>query len=150
MSRNKSERQQTIRSLVTSQQIHRQDDLVRLLNEAGWEVTQATVSRDIAEMQLVKIPLAEGGFAYSVMSGDDYLSQLGRLMTEETTYFAEQDNMVMIRVAAGSGPALKLALDEANLPEVFGLVGDDAGVLVILKTGFNGADFVEKLTSQVK
>ena len=54
----------------------------------------------------------------------------------------------MIKVAPGTGPALKTALEEANLPEVFGLIGDDAGVLVILREGELAKDFANKLTAQ--
>lgn len=54
MRRSKQERQQAIKSLISNEQIQRQEDLVQKLNEAGWEVTQATISRDITEMQLVK------------------------------------------------------------------------------------------------
>jgi transcriptional regulator of arginine metabolism len=149
MRRNKQERQRAIRELVSAKKIQRQDDLVSLLNGAGWEVTQATVSRDIAELQLVKVPLPEGGFAYAVMTDDDYLSQLAQILQEPTTKVSAQENMVMIRVGAGSGPALKLALDEAKLPEIFGLVGDDAGVLVILTAGENGSVFISKLMAGV-
>ena len=131
MRRSKQERQQAIKTLISNEQIQRQEDLVRKLNEAGWEVTQATISRDITEMQLVKVPLPTGGFAYAVMSGADYFGQLGRILQETTTDVATQGNMIMIKVAPGTGPALKTALEEANLPEVFGLIGDDAGVLVI-------------------
>ena len=125
MRRSKQERQQAIKTLISNEQIQRQEDLVRKLNEAGWEVTQATISRDITEMQLVKVPLPTGGFAYAVMSGADYFGQLGRILQETTTDVATQGNMIMIKVAPGTGPALKTALEEANLPEVFGLIGED-------------------------
>lgn len=148
MRRSKQERQQAIKTLISNEQIQRQEDLVRKLNEAGWEVTQATISRDITEMQLVKVPLPTGGFAYAVMSGADYFGQLGRILQETTTDVATQGNMIMIKVAPGTGPALKTALEEANLPEVFGLIGDDAGVLVILREGELSKDFANKLTAQ--
>lgn len=148
MRRSKQERQQAIKTLISNEQIQRQEDLVRKLNEAGWEVTQATISRDITEMQLVKVPLPTGGFAYAVMSGADYFGQLGRILQETTTDVATQGNMIMIKVAPGTGPALKTALEEANLPEVFGLIGDDAGVLVILREGELAKDFANKLTTQ--
>jgi transcriptional regulator of arginine metabolism len=148
MRRSKQERQQAIKTLISNEQIQRQEDLVRKLNEAGWEVTQATISRDITEMQLVKVPLPTGGFAYAVMSGADYFGQLGRILQETTTDVATQGNMIMIKVAPGTGPALKTALEEANLPEVFGLIGDDAGVLVILREGQLAKDVANKLTAQ--
>lgn len=148
MRRSKQERQQAIKSLINNEQIQRQEDLVQKLNEAGWEVTQATISRDITEMQLVKVPLSTGGFAYAMMSGSDYLGQLGRILKESTTEIKTQANMVMIRVAPGTGPALKTALEEADLTDVFGLIGDDAGVLVILNEGVWAQQFATDLMAK--
>ena len=73
MVNNKKERQAEIKKIITQQKVQKQDELVQILNERGWNVTQATVSRDIASMQLVKVPLARGGFAYDIMHGADYL-----------------------------------------------------------------------------
>lgn len=145
MRRSKQARQQAIRTLVLTERIQRQEDLVKHLNMQGWEVTQATVSRDIAELQLVKIPNQEGGFTYAVMSDTDYLNQLSLILREDTTTVTTQQNMVMIKVTPGTGPALKMALEEANLNDVFGLIGDDAGVLVILKEKVDAQDFTKML-----
>lgn len=145
MRRSKQARQQAMRTLVVTENIQRQEDLVRLLNEQGWEVTQATVSRDIAELQLVKVPNPAGGFSYAIMSDTDYLNQLGKILRENTTTVTTQANMVMIKVTPGTGPALKMALEEADLAEVFGLVGDDAGVLVILREDVHADEFTKRL-----
>jgi len=145
MAKNKLERQQDIRQLISEEQIRRQEDLVQALNQRGWQVTQATVSRDIAEMQLVKVPLAEGGFKYAAMSHDDYRSQLRHILHEATTHYAVQDNQVMIKVSPGSGPALKFALEEVNAAEMFGIVGDDTGVLLILKKEVDASAFMKNL-----
>lgn len=145
MRRSKQARQQAIRTLVTTQHIQRQDDLVRLLNAEGWNVTQATVSRDISELQLVKVPLAEGGFTYAIIENEGDVDQLSRILEESTTEVVSQENMVMIKVTPGSGPALKMALEEANFLEIFGLIGDDAGVLIILRTEYDGDEFAQML-----
>lgn len=145
MAKNKQERQQDIRRLITQQQIRRQEDLVQQLNQLGWQVTQATVSRDISEMQLVKVPLAEGGFTYATMSHDDYRSQLRHILHETTTHYNVQDNLVMVKVSPGSGPALKIALEEVNAPEMFGIVGDDTGVLLILKKDVDASEFMTNM-----
>ena len=61
----KAERQEKIREIITAESIERQEDLVKRLNELGLRVTQATISRDIKEMQLVKIPAENGGYRRS-------------------------------------------------------------------------------------
>ena len=62
----KAERQEKIREIITAESIERQEDLVKRLNELGLRVTQATISRDIKEMQLVKIPAEDGGYRYGL------------------------------------------------------------------------------------
>lgn len=142
MRRTKKERQLAIRELITKQTLQRQEDVVNELNKIGWNVTQATISRDIAEMQLVKVPLETGGFAYAVVAQADALAHIKRIIQEPTTNIRTQDNFVMISVAPGTGPALKLALQEASFDELFGMLGDDADVLMILKKELNARNFV--------
>ncbi|MDR3242267.1 MAG: arginine catabolic regulator [Lactobacillaceae bacterium] len=145
MGRNRIARQAEIKQLINEFQVQTQEELVELLNTRGWEVTQATVSRDIASMQLVKVPRGDGGFAYGLMNGADYLSQISTILAESSTSLRAQDNMVMLRVIPGTGPAIKTAIEEVNFPEVFGIIGDDAGVLMITNEKMTGAEFVKKL-----
>ena len=62
----KVERQQLIREIITKSQIERQDDLVAALKDRGVRATQATISRDIKELQLVKVPSNDGGYRYAL------------------------------------------------------------------------------------
>lgn len=142
MRKTKKERQLAIRELITKKNIQRQEDLVIELNRVGWEVTQATISRDITEMQLVKVPLEAGGFAYAVVAQTDALVRIKKIIQEPTTTIRTQDNFVMITVLPGTGPALKLALEEADFDELFGMLGDDSDVLIILKKNIQATEFV--------
>lgn len=142
MRKTKKERQLAIRELITQKNIQRQEDLVIELNRVGWEVTQATISRDITEMQLVKVPLEAGGFAYTVVAQTDALVRIKKIIQEPTTTIRTQDNFVMITVLPGTGPALKLALEEADFDELFGMLGDDSDVLIILKKNIQATEFV--------
>lgn len=142
MRKTKKERQLAIRELITQKNIQRQEDLVTELNRIGWEVTQATISRDITEMQLVKVPLETGGFAYAVVAQTDALVRIKKIIQEPTTTIRTQDNFVMITVLPGTGPALKLALEEADFDELFGMLGDDSDVLIILKKNIQATEFV--------
>ncbi|AEJ23190.1 arginine catabolic regulator [Weissella koreensis] len=142
---NKKERQAEIKKIITQQKVQKQDELVQILNERGWNVTQATVSRDIASMQLVKVPLARGGFAYDIMHGADYLVQVRAILNEDQTKIKAQNNMVLIQVRPGTGPVLKISLETMDLPEVFGVLGDDSTVLVIVKEGYTGKQLLYQL-----
>ena len=142
MRKTKKERQLAIRELIAQKNIQRQEDLVAELNRVGWEVTQATISRDISEMQLVKVPLETGGFAYAIVAQTDALVRIKRIIQEPTTTIRTQDNFVMITVLPGTGPALKSALEEANFDELFGMLGDDSDVLIILNRDVQASEFV--------
>ncbi|RRG18876.1 arginine catabolic regulator [Weissella viridescens] len=144
MKKNKAERQAAIRQLVETADIRRQEDLVDALNAEGWQVTQATISRDIAEMQLIKVPQNDGTFRYAVMESDSSLDQLKAILNETGTKVATQNNLVFIDVLPGSGPALKTAITAVNFQEVFGTMSDDASVLIVLKTDVKGADFMQQ------
>lgn len=76
------------------------------------------------------------------MAQADALAHIKRIMQEPTTTIRTQDNFVMISVAPGTGPALKLALQEADFDELFGILGDDADVLMILKKELQAQKFV--------
>lgn len=142
---NKKERQAEIKKIITQQKVQKQDELVQILNERGWNVTQATVSRDIASMQLVKVPLVQGGFAYDIMHGADYIVQVRAILNEDQTKIKAQNNMVLIQVRPGTGPVLKISLETMDLPEVFGVLGDDSTVLVIVKEGYTGKELLYQL-----
>lgn len=142
MRKTKKERQLAIRELIAQKNIQRQEDLVAELNRVGWEVTQATISRDISEMQLVKVPLETGGFAYAIVAQTDALVRIKRIIQEPTTTIRTQDNFVMITVLPGTGPALKSALEEADFDELFGMLGDDSDVLIILNRDVQASKFV--------
>lgn len=142
MRKTKKERQLAIRELIAQKNIQRQEDLVAELNRVGWEVTQATISRDISEMQLVKVPLETGGFAYAIVAQTDALVRIKRIIQEPTTTIRMQDNFVMITVLPGTGPALKSALEEADFDELFGMLGDDSDVLIILNRDVQASEFV--------
>lgn len=144
MRQNKEKRQVAIKQVIADQDIQRQEDLVAALNERGWQVTQATVSRDITELQLIKVPQATGGFKYALFDDNNSLNQLKVILNEDDTIYTTQDNLVYIKVTPGSGPALKSAIELIDFPEVFGAISDDDTVLVILKNGVNGVDFIEK------
>ena len=141
MRKTKKERQLAIRELIAQKNIQRQEDLVAELNRVGWEVTQATISRDISEMQLVKVPLETGGFAYAIVAQTDALVRIKRIIQEPTTTIRTQDNFVMITVLPGTGPALKSALEEADFDDLFGMLGDDSDVLIILNRDVQASEF---------
>ena len=134
----KDRRQRAILTLVATRPIHSQEELVALLQRQGFEVTQATVSRDVKELRLAKVPIkSEQGeiFKYVVPSAaPNYASRLHRAMTELATSIAGTLNQIVIHTPPGSAMMLASAIDSAAWPEVLGTVGGDDTILVIVRS----------------
>src|SRR5215210_2556105 len=119
----KSERQAAILSLIASQSIASQEDLKRWMGERGWTVTQATLSRDLRDLGVMRAP-SESGARYILpeMVGDDGKLSLNSLLPQ---WFSKIDGVgeliVLQTLPSGAGPIAE-ALDFAGWPEVVGTV----------------------------
>jgi transcriptional regulator of arginine metabolism len=134
----KSTRQRAILTLIATRPIHSQDELAHLLETQGYEATQATVSRDIKELGLVKVPLRNGngaGLQFKYVEpgpGKTYASRLHRVIAELVRDVRGSLNQIVLRTPPGSAMLVASALDEAAWPEVMGTLGGDDTVLVVL------------------
>jgi len=127
-------RQRAIRDLVETREIRTQQELAAALRERGFRATQATISRDVAELGLVKAGRAGSqGYALSPrlveseVSGED---RLRRLLADLPVEVREAGLIVVIRTLPGSAHALAAALDRARWPEVVGSIAGDDTVFV--------------------
>jgi transcriptional regulator of arginine metabolism len=133
----KDRRQRAILTLVATRPIHSQEELVALLDRQGFSATQATVSRDIKELGLVKVPIKgenpdDGLFKYVVPNATvNYVSRLHRVVAELVTSVAGSVNLIILKTPPGSAQMVASAIDEAAWPEILGTVGGDDTILVI-------------------
>ncbi|HZY99270.1 MAG TPA: arginine repressor [Candidatus Baltobacteraceae bacterium] len=135
----KERRQRAILTLVATRPIHSQDELVTLLQRQRFDVTQATISRDIKELGLVKVPIkSERGdeiFKYVVPSAAvNYVSRLHRAMSELVTSVDGSVNLIVLRTPPATAMPVASAIDEAAWPEILGTIGGDDTILVILRS----------------
>ena len=136
----KDRRQRAILTLVATRPIHSQDELVALLEKQHFEVTQATVSRDIKELGLVKVPIKtendeEPMFKYVVPSATvNYVSRLHRVVAELVTSVEGSVNLLVLRTPPGSAMMVASAIDEASWPEILGTIGGDDTILCIVRS----------------
>ncbi|KIS03455.1 arginine repressor [Paucilactobacillus wasatchensis] len=145
----KSERQQYLRQLINQNNIERQEDFVSLLTQDGIEVTQATISRDIKEMQLVKVPSDGGGYHYSlpVQKQLDTQKKLKKTLNNAFISLDMLEKMVVVHVQPGSGPALATLISQMNFGEIFCTIGDDSTVLSICRSISDAKGFKAKINS---
>jgi transcriptional regulator of arginine metabolism len=130
----KFQRHNAIRELVAHSLVSNQDELRRKLRRRGFEVTQATLSRDIHELRLSKghggysLPNGNGGSAELV---DDGPPSVAEMMESFGLRASQAMNQVVVRTAMGGAQPVAAALDRAGWPEVVGTVAGDDTVLVI-------------------
>jgi len=137
--RKRRERQEAIRRIVRGERIRTQRALVEQLRTQGFVCTQATVSRDITEMGLKKLP--EGVY---VLAEDLHLQ---RMISDLVQGVRRSGNLVLIKAAAGTAPGVAAALDAAELEDILGSVAGDDTILVITTTEESGvrlADTIDK------
>mgnify|MGYP003595262435 CR=1 FL=1 len=131
----KSRRHSKIREIIERQEIETQEDLAATLKLQGFDVTQATVSRDIKELMLIKVPSGSGKYRYAFASDPGpSISQLkmARLFKESVLDIGRSLNLILVKTTVGGGSYLGGAIDAAKWPEVLGSVaGDDTVLLVI-------------------
>lgn len=136
----KNTRQRAILSLIAARPVRSQEELAHLLEQQGYEVTQATVSRDIKELGLMKVPLKNGNgtaqqFKYvepGVGSTQAYPTRLHRFVAELVQSIRGSLNQIVLRTPPGSAMMLASAIDSAEWPEILGTIGGDDTVLVVI------------------
>ena len=147
----KADRQKKIREIITARSIERQEDLVGALNELGLQVTQATISRDIKEMQLIKVPAENGGYRYAlpVMQHRDEPDQLGTTIHDSLVQLKRSDRLLALAVRPGNGPVVSNLLRRLTDRGVFTTIGDDSNVLVVCDTADDAQTLADYLNSLV-
>lgn len=130
MAKKRNGRQDAIRDIVRNKDVRTQRVLVDELRAMGFDCTQATVSRDIADMGLRKLP--EGIY---VLAEDLHLQ---RMVSELVTGVPRTDNLVMIKAQPGTASGIAAAVDAAELPDVLGSLAGNDTILVIAQTAEDG------------
>lgn len=141
MSASRSSRKEAIRELVRTHNIRTQGELVSLLKEQGFAVTQATVSRDIADLDLRK------GDGVYVLSEELALRTLGRKQVRDVR---RAGNQVVVITGPGAAQATAAALDAANLEGVLGTIAGDDTILVIAADEDSAVRFQADLTQLIQ
>ncbi|WP_337101695.1 transcriptional regulator AhrC/ArgR [Paenibacillus sp. YIM B09110] len=141
-------RQFKIKDLVTNQVIETQDELVEALRLSGLHVTQATVSRDMKELMLIKVPAGEGKYKYSLpqeLQRQNPVHKLKRALLDHFVHIDFTDNLVVMKCLPGTANAIGALLDNMEWPEVMGTICGDDTILIICRTKTQSGELVEQL-----
>lgn len=131
----KAKRHIKIREIIAKHEIETQDELVDALKKAGYNVTQATVSRDIKELHLVKVPLPDGRYKYSLPADNRFnpLQKLKRILVDSFVNIDSAENLVVLKTLPGNANAVAALIDNLDWEEIVGTISGDDTILIVCR-----------------
>lgn len=148
----KKGRHEAILSLIKKESIGTQDELMQRLNEMGYKVTQATVSRDIKALKLVKTPFEAGQYRYTVSSGEgeDHSGKYYSILSHSVTDVNYAGNMVVVKCFSGMAQAACAAIDNLMLSKIVGTLAGDDTIFVLCKDETNAEEFKDSVSKIIE
>jgi transcriptional regulator of arginine metabolism len=148
----KFERQGAIMRLVRERQLSTQAELADALREAGIDVVQTTVSRDIAQLGLVKVRNADGRLVYALPGAEDLdrLNELASDLRRWALAVTPSTNLVIVQTPAGFASPLAEAIDRAQLADVAGTIAGENTIFIAAREGISGAELAAQLSHQLE
>jgi len=122
---------------IKEQEISTQEELVEALQNAGFSVTQATISRDIKELGLIKVPGSSGMSRYTLPGeavNPRNEDRMKRLFQDAVISLDNSENLIVIKTLPGEAQGVASTIDNVGWPEVIGTVAGDDTILIIIKT----------------
>ena len=146
----KFERQGAIMRLVRERELSTQSELADALRQAGIEVVQTTVSRDIAQLGLVKVRNAAGRLVYALPGAEDLdrLNELASDLRRWALAVTPSANLVIVQTPAGFASPLAEAIDRAQLADIAGTIAGENTIFIAAREGITGAELAAQLSHQ--
>ena len=146
----KKSRHEKIKSLITEHDVTTQEELLDLLRRDGYDITQATVSRDIKELRLIKITDGDGVQKYAAMAADGATPQFTDIFAKSVISITCAMNDIVIKCYTGMANAACAALDSMNYAEVVGSLAGDDTIFVIARNEQAAISLAAKLNKLIK
>ena len=132
----KALRHTKIKEIIEERPVETQEDLAEALREKGIEVTQATVSRDIKELMLIKVPAGNGSYHYAFPNEQNVVfsqTRMERMFQDSVLSIDYSLNLIVLRTMPGTAQAVAYTIDTVKWPEILGTVAGDDTICVIVK-----------------
>ncbi|WP_240928306.1 arginine repressor [Maribellus sediminis] len=148
--KNKVQRQLEIRKIIQEGNVHSQDELLAALKDSGYELTQATLSRDLKVLQVAKVPHPVKGYVYSIPAGGEQMVSSAEQI--RVNYLADgfkglqfSGNLAVLRTLPGYASSIAAVIDQSNTWEIIGTVAGDDTILIIQREGISKNDLMQAL-----
>ncbi len=148
----KAIRHAKIKDIIENHVIETQEELADALRKQHIEVTQATVSRDIKELMLVKVPSGDGRYRYAYPLEKSMVfskNRMARMFQDSVTGINHSENIIVIKTLPGTANAVASTLDYAKWPEIIGTVAGDDNILVVIKPKEAVPKIIKKLEMMI-
>ena len=148
----KKNRHDKIVEIIAKNVVETQEQLASLLKEAGYDVTQATVSRDIRQMKLTKQVTEDGRQKYVYTTADSDVMQDKYVSVLKAGYLSMDvgQNLIVIRTVSGMAMALATAIDALDFPQILGCIAGDDTIMVALKSEEDAKVVMEEMQKMIK
>ena len=143
----KSSRQDEILRIIRERDVETQEELASELRKTGYKVTQATVSRDIRELKLIKVAANGGGFKYAKPERHETAvsDRLTRILNDSLVNVDYAGNMIVVKTLSGSANVAAEALDNLGWAEILGTIAGDNTIFVVVRDETEAADISERI-----
>lgn len=147
----KYKRQNKIIKIVKNNPVHTHDELIALLKSEGFNVTQATVSRDIKELGLIKVPAVDGSSVYSVPepAAEPNVSRI-EMVADSIKRITAAFHTIVINTYPGMASAVAAAVDSSLRSDILGSIAGDDAVLIITESPEKAAELERKIKNTFK
>lgn len=145
-------RHSKILKIIDEKDIETQEELADELRNEGIEITQATISRDIRELRLIKVLAASGIYKYASMEyGEGGITKrLGRIFAETVISIESAGNLMVVKTLVASAQAAASAIDACEFNEILGCIAGDDTILVVVKDAESVAEIIEKFNEMMR
>jgi len=149
----KTQRQRRILELIAQKPVQTQKELALALRQEGLPATQATISRDIKELGLLKAPAENNAVRYVLPETSRSLyreERLKRAFKESVVSLAHSENLIVVKTFPGEAQGVASALDQASWPEIIGTVAGDDTILAVIKPKKHVAAVLKRFNQLIK
>lgn len=148
----KSKRHSKIIEIIKSKAIETQEELAEELKKAGFDVTQATVSRDIKNLKLVKKQDNIGHYRYAIIEEEknEMIDRLSNILSNTVTSVENVDKMVVVKTISGSASAAAEAIDTLHLGEIAGTIAGDNTIFILVRSLEEAETLVSRILEMIE
>ena len=148
----KKDRHVKILELIEKYEIETQDELIDYLNKSGYNVTQATVSRDIRDLKLTKISTHRGTYRYVLPSKHDkHLDfKFNPAFVESILKVSVAQNIIVLKTYSGMAQPVAIGIDNLSISELLGCVAGDDTIIVVAQDSESAADIADRIKELIK